>query len=112
MVKGIARGLGYQGEITSPTFTISRIYGLPKGIELHHFDFYRLNAKDIVNQELAEIAGQPDAVVAIEWAENAADILPPSRLRIVIKRLSETERAITVEALGEGYKGLIKVLSK
>src|SRR5258708_7777258 len=59
LVKGIAKGLGYDREVTSPTFSISRIYGLPSGNELHHFDFYRLDAKDIVNRELAEVVGQP-----------------------------------------------------
>jgi tRNA threonylcarbamoyladenosine biosynthesis protein TsaE len=110
MVKGLASGLGYEGEVTSPTFTISRVYNLPDERELHHFDFYRLGSSDIVVQELAEVLDDPAVIVAIEWAANAGDVLPINRLRVGIERISENERQITVEALGTRFAGLVEVL--
>ena len=99
MVKGIAEGLGYKGEVTSPTFTISRIYRLPKGLELHHFDFYRIEAGDIVTQELAEVLNDPAVIVAIEWAGHAGDVLPSKRIKITIDPLDENHRDITIATL-------------
>jgi tRNA threonylcarbamoyladenosine biosynthesis protein TsaE len=111
MIKGLAAGLGYKSEVTSPTFTISRVYDLPDTRQLHHFDFYRLNSSDIVVQELAEVVAEPDAVVAIEWAANAGDVLPPERVKIIIERLSETRRQITVQAVGTRFRGLVGALA-
>ncbi|HSX48552.1 MAG TPA: tRNA (adenosine(37)-N6)-threonylcarbamoyltransferase complex ATPase subunit type 1 TsaE, partial [Candidatus Nanoarchaeia archaeon] len=71
LVKGMAQGLGYKGDVTSPTFTISRVYQVRPGLELHHFDFYRLGRGDIVAQELEEVINDSEVIVAIEWAENA-----------------------------------------
>lgn len=111
LMKGIAKGLGYEGEVTSPTFTISRVYQLPNDLQLHHFDFYRLGSADIVNQELAEVVEQPDVIVAIEWAQNAADVLPNERLRVQLDWLTENKRAITISALGQRYRSVIRGLA-
>src|ERR1700738_2881383 len=42
-VKGLAVGMGVTDVVQSPTFTISQIHQAKRGLELHHFDFYRLN---------------------------------------------------------------------
>jgi tRNA threonylcarbamoyladenosine biosynthesis protein TsaE len=110
IVKGIGKGLGYDGEVTSPTFTISRVYKVRDGLELHHFDFYRLASGDIVADELAEVVGDPQIVVAIEWAGNAGDALPESRVRIDIESLGETERKIKVESLSEKFDYIVEAL--
>ncbi len=110
LVKGIAAGLGYTGDVTSPTFTVSRVYKMPGGLELHHFDFYRLGAGDIVARELAEVLGDPNVIVAIEWAANAGNILPENRLRVDVKETGSEERVIIVESLGETYSHIIQKL--
>lgn len=112
MVKGIALGLGYKAEVTSPTFTISRVYKLPKGLELHHFDFYRLDSADIVVQELSEVLGDPSVIVAIEWAANAGDVLPIDRLQITIERQDEETRLIIIKALGKNHLPIIQGLKQ
>ena len=53
LVRGIARGLGSTDHVSSPTFTISKIYKSPK-LTLYHFDFYRLQEPGIINYELVE----------------------------------------------------------
>ena len=74
-VKGVAAGLGYFGEVTSPTFTLVHEYtGGPA--PLYHFDFYRLEsaeeAIDIGLDDFFESTG----IVAIEWAEKFPGLIP------------------------------------
>ncbi|MFI5240155.1 MAG: tRNA (adenosine(37)-N6)-threonylcarbamoyltransferase complex ATPase subunit type 1 TsaE [Candidatus Saccharimonadia bacterium] len=110
LVKGIARGLGFKGEVTSPTFTISRIYKLRDGLELHHFDFYRLDSSDIVAVELAEVVGDPTIIVAVEWAGHAGKSMPAKRIRIEITATSDNTREISVESLDTRFDYVIQGL--
>ncbi|NLW44771.1 MAG: tRNA (adenosine(37)-N6)-threonylcarbamoyltransferase complex ATPase subunit type 1 TsaE [Syntrophomonadaceae bacterium] len=70
LVKGIARGLGFGGVVTSPTFTIMQVYlgRLP----IYHLDFYRLDDRDLDGDEWEE-SYYGDGVTLIEWPrENVA----------------------------------------
>lgn len=111
LVKGLAKGLGYAGDVTSPTFTISRIYQLPDGKELQHYDFYRLAPDDITAEELAEAAGQPDKIVVIEWAGNVGAHLPEDRLKVEIAVTSENDREITFSG-SKKYQHIIEGLKR
>lgn len=95
-VKGLANGLGITDTVQSPTFTISRIYNGRDDLELHHFDFYRLNEPGVVADELAESLQQPNVIVAVEWGEIVHDVLPAHRMTIHLTSLGDTERKITV----------------
>lgn len=97
-VKGLAEGLGYDGQVASPTFTFSRIYPLPDGRELHHFDLYRLTGHDVVTDDLIESAGLPSVITVIEWPEVASDKLPEDRLVITITMVSEDTRELQFHA--------------
>lgn len=80
--RGLARGLGIAQNVTSPTFTISRVYKGRNKIELRHFDFYRLPEAGIMSEQLAEFVNDPDTVSIIEWGKAVKDVLPPGRLKI------------------------------
>ena len=67
LTKGIARALGINEPVQSPTFTISRVYDSPKGLRLAHYDFYRLSEAGIMGDEIRE-AMDDDSVVVVEWA--------------------------------------------
>ena len=95
-VKGLAEGLDIHDTVQSPTFTISRIYNARDDLELHHFDFYRLNEAGIVADELAESLHEPNAIVAVEWGEIVHDVLPANRITIRLTSLGDTERAVTI----------------
>lgn len=95
-VKGLAKGLDIGDTVQSPTFTISRIYNGRNDLELHHFDFYRLNEAGIVADELAESLQQPNAIVAVEWGEIVHDVLPPQHITIRLTSLGENERKISI----------------
>ncbi|HEU5187588.1 MAG TPA: tRNA (adenosine(37)-N6)-threonylcarbamoyltransferase complex ATPase subunit type 1 TsaE [Candidatus Saccharimonadales bacterium] len=97
-VKGLARGMGVKNVVQSPSFTISFVHQAGD-LELHHFDFYRLDEPGIVKAELAESLEQPNAVVAIEWGQTVHDILPKNRLvSVTIKNAANSARIITIDA--------------
>lgn len=94
-VKGIAKGIGSHDSVASPSFTVSRIYEGGK-FELHHFDFYRMQKPGHLTHELREVAGEPDVVVVVEWADIVQHVLPEGRLTIFIKTINENTRRFTL----------------
>lgn len=93
--KGLARGAGSHDQVTSPTFTISKIYHTPL-FDIHHFDFYRLNNPGIIELELKEVLNDINVVVLIEWGDVIAEILPKNTIRVKIDNLNENERQISI----------------
>jgi tRNA threonylcarbamoyladenosine biosynthesis protein TsaE len=91
--RGLVRGLGSEDKVASPTFTISKMYDAGE-LEVHHFDFYRLPDAGIMADELAEIVGDPKAIVVVEWADAVQHVLPDKRLRIVITQTPEGDREL------------------
>jgi tRNA threonylcarbamoyladenosine biosynthesis protein TsaE len=115
----LAKGLGYDGEVTSPTFTLSRVYKLPQPqdgdahpLELHHYDLYRLGQAGIVGSELAEDLADPHIVTAIEWAGIFEDELPADRLRIKFDVTGDTARNLVLTATGPKSKRLTRGLEE
>ena len=94
-VRGMARGMGLDCRVTSPTFTIVNEYLGER--ELIHFDMYRLSGAD----ELFDIGWEDylrrGAVCAVEWSENVEDAFFGDEIRVTIEKLSDTERKITIE---------------
>lgn len=82
--KGLARSLEITEEITSPTFTISKVYENSRGQKLVHYDFYRLENPGIMVEDLFENLQDPHTVTVIEWADTVSDILPANHLRLEI----------------------------
>lgn len=100
-MQGLAKGLGYDGEVNSPTFVISRDYVLPHGLSLHHFDLYRIGDGDVAALELAEFIADPKAITAIEWGSNVSGVLPKDRTTVRITATGEDTRDITVTTTQE-----------
>ncbi len=99
-VRGLARGLGFSGEVSSPTFAIVHEY-LGGRLPLYHFDMYRIASwEDLDTTGFFEYQEGP-GVLAVEWSENVENALPERRLAVDIRR-GETDgrRVITVTALG------------
>ena len=94
-VRGMARGLGLQARVSSPTFTIVNEYLGPR--PLIHFDMYRLSGAD----ELFDIGWEDylsrGAVCAVEWSEKVEDAFFGDEIRVHIEKLSGNERKITIE---------------
>lgn len=99
LARGIARGLGVEGPVSSPTFTLLNCH--EGRYPLHHFDLYRLeDADEFEAAGLAEYVGGA-AVSVLEWPERAMEALPACHLDIQIAYGAETgERIITLTAAG------------
>jgi tRNA threonylcarbamoyladenosine biosynthesis protein TsaE len=85
-VKAIARILGVEETVTSPTFVLEKIYLLPEQKpfkRLIHIDAYRLEkGSDLAPLGFDEFAKDPSNLILIEWPERVADALPPSAIKI------------------------------
>lgn len=77
--KGLARGLGIDDQIQSPTFTIELSYAARDGLTLNHYDFYRLNDPGLMADEIRESSTNPQNITLIEWGENVRDFLPKNK---------------------------------
>lgn len=95
LVRGLARGAGSNDVVSSPSFTISKVYQAGSR-QIHHFDFYRLHEPGVVEHELVEAAANPNNVVVVEWGEIVADVLPKRRLVIGIRRTGRDSRELTL----------------
>ncbi len=96
-VKGLAHGAGVTETVQSPTFMISRVYTAPH-FQIHHFDFYRLQEAGVVGAELAELIGDKEVVLAIEWGEIVHGVLPADRITIRFATQSDGSRLLTFAA--------------
>jgi tRNA threonylcarbamoyladenosine biosynthesis protein TsaE len=96
-VKGLATGMGVTDLVQSPTFTISQLHKAERGLELHHFDFYRLDDPGVVAAELAESLVQSNAVTAVEWGDVVHDALPASRIVVSITTPHDEDRVISID---------------
>lgn len=105
ITKGIAKGLGINDNITSPTFTIVNEYDSGR-LKLNHFDVYRVSDPDEIYAIGFDDYIFSDAVSIIEWANYIEEILPNDLLHIDIKKdysKGEDYRKITLNAYGKRY---------
>ena len=93
--RGLARGLGCDDLVTSPTYTIVNEY-LSGRLPLFHFDMYRLASSD----DLWDIGWEDyldrNGVCAVEWSENVDDAME-NAVYVTIEKLGEDARRITLE---------------
>ena len=93
--RGLARGLGYNDLVTSPTYTIVNEY-LSGRLPLFHFDMYRLRSSedlwDIGWEDYLDRSG----ICAVEWSENVDDAMENAIL-VTIHKTGETSRRIEIE---------------
>ncbi len=100
--KGLARGLGVEDNIQSPSFTISRVYDKARdGLRLAHYDFYRLSSAGVMRQELYETVHDSKTVTVIEWGDIVQDILPSNRLTVNISIVDDDHRSIKLNTIGD-----------
>lgn len=73
--RGVVRGLGYQGRVTSPTFAIANEYSTPGGV-VAHFDLYRIVDQEALFELGFEEYLDGERILLIEWSQNAGALLP------------------------------------
>ncbi len=94
--KGLAKGLGFLGEVNSPTFAIMNEY-IGGRLPLYHFDMYRIDSWEDLDSCGFFDAIDSGGVLAIEWSENIRGALPEGTIFISIERLEDTKRKITIK---------------
>jgi tRNA threonylcarbamoyladenosine biosynthesis protein TsaE len=97
--KYLVSALGSTDVVSSPTFTVSKIYHAPVAT-IYHYDFYRLNNPNYVKEALAENIQDAEAITIIEWGGLVDDVLPLNRLKITIQKHPsiESARSVTFES--------------
>lgn len=92
---GIAKGLGYNGIVTSPTFALINEYAGGR-LPLYHFDMYRILSWDDLYSSGYFDYLEAGGVIAAEWSENIENALPTGAIRVTVEKIGESSRKITV----------------
>ena len=116
LTKGIAAGMGVQDDVTSPTFNILMVY---EGAEmpLYHFDLYRLEDPDqLEDTGLYDLLGA-DGPCVIEWGEQFSEEIGPERLDVHLSRLDaevaageEPPREVRLVPQGQRAQAIVAAL--
>ncbi|MBQ7046047.1 MAG: tRNA (adenosine(37)-N6)-threonylcarbamoyltransferase complex ATPase subunit type 1 TsaE [Clostridia bacterium] len=94
-VRGLARGIGYKGDVTSPTFSLVNEY-IGGRVNLYHFDMYRVTGwEDLYSTGYFDYLDQ-GGLLAVEWSENISAALDDNTVYVTIEKLSDFSRRIKV----------------
>lgn len=107
--KGLARGIGVEEIVNSPTFTIMKKY-VTKDYRrvLYHLDLYRLDhAGDDFDLE-EYIDGQ--GMIVVEWPYQVAEFIPKDYLLVQIKKINDNEREFTMTCIGIPCKRAVQYI--
>lgn len=100
----LAKALGVKKRVPSPTFIVMREYNdlNLKNVALHHYDFYRLdNLDEIQDLGVEEDFKDSKTICVIEWAEKVKELLPEERFEIRFKAVDKDKRAIEFDKFNE-----------
>jgi len=109
LAQGIGQGLGIEGPITSPSFTLINEYRPERArLPFYHIDLYRLGeAKETLTLGLEEYF-YGEGVCVVEWADRAPEALPAERLWIELRYIVDTKRGLLMKAVGKRYEELLR----
>lgn len=104
LVQGLAAGLGFDGHVVSPTFTLVREY---RGrVPIHHVDVYRLErVQDVLDLSLDDATAE-GGVLLVEWGDAVEGLLPAEHLVVTLTTVSADDetRSILVEGVGPSWR--------
>ncbi|MDY0075251.1 MAG: tRNA (adenosine(37)-N6)-threonylcarbamoyltransferase complex ATPase subunit type 1 TsaE [Acholeplasmataceae bacterium] len=109
LTKGIARAIGIQDVVNSPTFTLMKKYKSKDRLKtLYHLDLYRLEGigSDFDLEEYIDGQG----MIVVEWPYQAAELLPKDYLLVKIDKTSDTTREITMTCIGFPCKRAVQLI--
>ena len=96
-VKGVAKGLGIDGPVNSPTFTIVQVYENGR-LPFYHFDVYRIGDVEEMDEIGCEEYFYGEGVSFVEWANLVEEIMPKETIRITIEK--ELEKGFDYRRIG------------
>ncbi len=98
--RGLAKGLGSNDTVTSPTFALINEY-LSGRLPLYHFDMYRVSGwEDLYSTGFFDYIDQ-GGVIAAEWSENIEAALPENTIYVIINKIDDVTREIIIQQKGE-----------
>lgn len=101
-IRGLARGLGYDGPVTSPTFTLVHEYA--GRVPVYHFDMYRITGWDDLESVGFFDYLSAGGVCAVEWSENVWEALPEDAWVVRIARGGDDSSRIITIGRGTGHE--------
>jgi len=102
-VRGMAKGLGLEAHVSSPTFALVHDYG--GNPTFYHFDMYRINSWDGLYSTGFFDYLNNNSIIVIEWSENIENSLPNEYIRVNFEYGHEPdERIITITKRGEKHE--------
>ncbi|MDE3206825.1 MAG: tRNA (adenosine(37)-N6)-threonylcarbamoyltransferase complex ATPase subunit type 1 TsaE [Acidobacteriota bacterium] len=101
--QGLARALGVESPVTSPTFVLMNVYPTRAGFDLVHVDVYRLDRlSEVADLALPEML-EDGAVAVVEWGDRVTAAVPGDHLMIRITPGEQPGRTLTLEPFGESW---------
>lgn len=94
--RGLCRGLGFLGDVNSPTFALVNVYEGGR-LPVFHFDMYRIAGwEDLYSSGYFDYLEQ-GGVTVVEWSENIENALPNGCISVTMEQTAENARRITVD---------------
>jgi tRNA threonylcarbamoyladenosine biosynthesis protein TsaE len=109
-VRGFLKGMGFNGAVKSPTYTLVEPYDFSNN-SVYHFDFYRLKAKEALEDIGIRDYFHEKAYCLIEWPSKALDELPKPDILVNIEILGEA-RQLSVLARSSRGDEIVQDLQK
>lgn len=97
-VRGICRGLGIEGRVRSPGFTL--VTRFPGPVPVVHVDLYRLERPGDVEGLGWDELFLPDGLLLVEWGERARELAGPDRVEVELEDLGQDRRRIRIRTAG------------
>jgi len=108
LTRGFVHGLGYEGRVKSPTYTLVEAYELQPW-QVYHFDLYRLaDPEELEFMGIRDYFG-PDCLCLVEWPEKGEGWLPSPDLEITLKYVGE-QREISIRGCGPKGEAILRSL--
>jgi tRNA threonylcarbamoyladenosine biosynthesis protein TsaE len=109
LVRGLLRGLGYEGPVKSPTFSLLEPYEIGE-VRLCHFDLYRItDPQELEYLALRDYIGS-EYLCVIEWPERAGPLLPPPDLDVMIRPSNNEGRELRMQASTPAGAAVLRAL--
>jgi tRNA threonylcarbamoyl adenosine modification protein YjeE len=106
LARGLARGAGFKGRVSSPTFALAHVYR-GKRLTVHHLDLYRVARGRDAELGLDELLADPGGAVVVEWPDAAGGAWPKDRLEVTLSHVPGGRRA-AAKATGPAARKILE----